>query len=216
MAEGLALDPTISANLAAVRARLARAASRAGRDPSSIRLVAVSKTHPIDAVLAAYRAGQSCFGENRVQEALQKISQSSDTPIEWHLIGHLQSNKARKAATAFACIHSIDSVDLLERIDVAAVEAGTRPTAFVQVDLAGEPTKHGATLEILLPIFEAAERCRAARVAGLMVLPPFADEPEDARPYFRRLGEIRDELTVRGVPASMVRELSMPSKRAPR
>ena len=209
MAEGLALDPTISANLAAVRARLARAASRAGRDPSSIRLVAVSKTHPIDAVLAAYRAGQSCFGENRVQEALQKISQSSDTPIEWHLIGHLQSNKARKAATAFACIHSIDSVDLLERIDVAAVEAGTRPTAFVQVDLAGEPTKHGATLETLLPIFAAAGRCRAALVTGLMVLPPFADAPEDARPYFRQLGEIRDELTVRGVPASMVRELSM-------
>ncbi len=209
MAEGLALDPTISANLADVRTRLARAASRAGRDVSSIRLVAVSKTHPVDAVLAALRAGQTMFGENRVQEALQKISASSDTPIEWHLIGHLQSNKARKAAESFACIHSIDSVDLLRRVDGGAVECGTRPTALVQVDLAGEPTKHGATLDTLLPLFDGAARCRAVSVTGLMVLPPFADDPEDARPYFRRLRELRDELAVRGVPASMLHELSM-------
>ena len=130
-----------------VRARLARAAQRVNRDPSAIRLVAVSKTHPIDAVRAACLAGQIEFGENRVQEALQKISLSSDTAIKWHLVGHLQSNKARKAATVFACIHSIDSVDLLERVDAAALEAGQQPDVLVQVDLAGEPTKHGATLD---------------------------------------------------------------------
>ncbi len=205
-----ALPPgTISAHLDDVRARLARAATRAGRAVSSIRLVAISKTQPLDAVLAACAAGQADFGENRVQEALQKIARSSDTAIRWHLVGHLQSNKARKAAAAFACIHSIDSADLLTRVDAAAEEAGTRPDLLVQVDLAGEPTKHGATLDALLPIFEAGVACRAARLTGLMVLPPFAEDPEDARPYFRRLREIRDELAGRGVPPSMLVELSM-------
>ena len=209
MAEYRDLYHTISANLLDVRARLARAAQRVSRDPSLIRLVAVSKTHPIDAVRAASLAGQIEFGENRVQEALQKISLSSDTAITWHLVGHLQSNKARKAATVFACIHSIDSVDLLERVDSAALEAGHQPDMLVQVDLAGEPTKHGATLEILLPLFEAAAACRAARVTGLMVLPPFATDPEETRPYFARLREIREELGRRGVPSSMLQELSM-------
>jgi pyridoxal phosphate enzyme (YggS family) len=159
-------DPyrTISASLLDVRARLARAALRVNRDPSAIRLVAVSKTHPIDAIREACLAGQTEFGENRVQEALQKISLSSDTTIKWHLIGHVQSNKARKAAAVFACIHSIDSVDLLRRVDAGALESGHRPEVLVQVDLAGEPTKHGAALEILLPLFEAAAACGAARV----------------------------------------------------
>jgi hypothetical protein len=200
---------SISANLAEIRTRLARAATRAGRDPSSVRLIAVSKTHPADAVRAACAAGQTAFGENRVQEALQKISQTADTPLEWHLIGHLQSNKARKAAAVFAWIHSIDSVDLLQRVDDAAREAGTAPRLLVQVDLAGEPTKHGAGLDLVVPLFEGARDCRAAAVAGLMVLPPFADDPEETRPYFRRLREIRDELVSRGVPASMLAELSM-------
>jgi PLP dependent protein len=209
VAEGLPFDAAISANLALVRERLARAAARAGRLPSAIRLIAVSKTYPVDAVVAAHRAGQILFGENRVQEALQKIGATSDTPLEWHLIGHLQSNKARKAAPAFACIHSIDSVDLLERVDAAANEAGARPVVLVQVDLAGEPTKHGATLDALRPVFDAAARCRAARLAGLMVLPPYADDPEDARPYFRRLRELRDGLLDTGIPAPMLAELSM-------
>ncbi len=209
MADGLEVDRVISANLAVVRTRLAAAAQRAGRDPSSIRLVAVSKTHPLDAVRAALRAGQTVFGENRVQEALQKIEASSDTRIEWHLVGHLQSNKARKAASAFACIHSIDSVDLLQRVDAAAQETGAAPALLVQVDLAGETTKFGATTDAVWPIFDAAAACRAAQVNGLMVLPPFADDPEEARPYFRRLRELRDALGSRGVPASMLRELSM-------
>jgi len=203
------LGSRIAANLADIRARLARAAVRAGRDPSAIRLVAISKTHPIEAVLAAWRAGQTLFGENRVQDALQKIDQAGDTPLEWHLVGHLQTNKARKAAAVFACIHSIDSVDLLRRVDAAAAEAGVRPAALVQLDLAGEPTKHGATLDLLLPLFDAAAACRAARVCGLMVLPPFTEDPEDARPHFRRLREIRDGLRDRGVPAPMLAELSM-------
>ena len=207
--ESLSLQDAIAANLADIRSRLARAAERAGRRPTDVRLVAVSKTFSITEVLAAYAAGQRAFGENRVQEALEKISLSSDTSIEWHLVGHLQSNKARKAATSFACIHSIDSVELLRRVDEAAEEDGHQPELLIQVDLAGEPTKHGTAVDALHAIFEAASACRAARVTGLMVLPPFMDDPEDARAYFRRLREIRDELASRGVPRSMLRELSM-------
>ena len=205
----LSLKETIAANLADVRHRLARAIERAGRSPSSVRLVAISKTHPAEAVLAALAAGQTRFGENRVQEALQKIAATSDTPIEWHLVGHLQSNKARRAAGAFACIHSIDGADLLRRLDDAAAEGGHTPELFVQVDLAGEPTKHGASAEAWLALFEAAAACQAAQVTGLMLLPPFMPDPEDARPYFRRLRELRAELAARGVPGAMLRELSM-------
>ena len=199
----------IATSLAAVRERLARSVERAGRSPSSVRLIAISKTRPAGDVRAAFEAGQTEFGENRVQEALEKIGATSDIPITWHLVGHLQSNKARKAAAAFGWIHSIDSADLLKRVDEAAEEAGRRPELFVQVDLAGEPTKHGAPADAWLSLFEAASSCRAARVAGLMLLPPFFDDPEEARPYFRRLREIRDELAARGVAPELLRELSM-------
>ena len=199
----------IATSLSAVRQRLARALERAGRLPSSARLVAISKTRPAEDVRAAFDAGQVDFGENRVQEALEKIAATSDIPIAWHLVGHLQSNKARRAAASFACIHSIDSAEVLTRVDAAAAEAGRRTELLVQVDLAGEATKHGAPAERWLSVFEAAADCRAARVTGLMLLPPFTPDPEDARPYFRRLRALREELAGRGVPPEMLRELSM-------
>jgi len=199
----------VATSLAAVRERLARSVERSGRSPSSVRLVAISKTRPVEDVRAAFDAGQTEFGENRVQEALEKIGATSDIPITWHLVGHLQSNKARRAAGAFGWVHSIDSVDLLMRVEAAAAAAGRRPELLIQVDLAGEPTKHGAPADAWLAMFEAASACRAARVAGLMLLPPFFPDPEDARPYFRRLREIRDELEARGVAPGMLRELSM-------
>jgi pyridoxal phosphate enzyme (YggS family) len=199
----------IATGLSAVRQRLARALQRAGRLPSSARLVAISKTRPAEDVRAAFDAGQVDFGENRVQEAVEKIAATSDTPITWHLVGHLQSNKARRAAGAFAWIQSIDSADLLKRVDAAAGEAGRTVEVLIQVDLAGEPTKHGAPADEWLSLFEAASECRAARVAGLMLLPPFTPDPEDARPFFRRLRALRDELAGRGVPPGMLRELSM-------
>jgi pyridoxal phosphate enzyme (YggS family) len=188
---------------------MADAAARAHRDPSEILLIAVSKTFPIDAVRAAYDAGQRDFGENRVQEALQKIDASADMDIRWHLIGHLQSNKARKAAERIALIHSIDSVDLLRRIDAAAAAVGRRPQVLVQVDLAGEETKHGATPDMLPAIFAAARHCTAVGVSGLMLLPPLAENPEDARPWFRRLREERHRLLEAGVPVEMLEQLSM-------
>jgi PLP dependent protein len=199
----------IPSNLAAVRARIDQAARTAGRDPASIRLVAISKTFPADAVRAAALAGQTDFGENRVQEGLQKIRATADLEIGWHLVGHLQSNKARKAVSAFATIHSIDSLDLLGKVDEAAVEAGRQTELLVQVDLAGEATKFGASEADLPALFGAAGTLKGARLVGLMLLPPFVEDPEDARPWFRRLREIRDRLAAGGVPAGALRELSM-------
>jgi PLP dependent protein len=210
------LDPSsIAANLDAVRARIAAAADGCGRNPESVRLIAVSKTFPAESVRAAIAAGQRDFGENKVQEAIPKIEKiaseghAADDEIRWHLIGHLQSNKARKAARPFDVIHSIDSADLLRKIDAAAHEARRAPELLIQVDLAGEATKFGATLDALQPIFEAAASLASARLVGLMVLPPWSEDPEVARPYFRRLRELRDELGSRGVPAQNLRELSM-------
>ena len=199
----------VAANLTTVRGRLEQAARAAGRDPATIRLVAVSKTFPADAVRAAAVCGQLDFGENRVQEGLQKIRATADQPLRWHLIGHLQSNKAKKAVESFALIHSIDGVDLLRKVDEAAVALGRTPEVLVQVDMAGEATKFGAPEDSVAAIFEAAESLRAARLVGLMLLPPFAESLEEARPWFRRLRELRDRLTDQGVPAERLRELSM-------
>jgi len=188
---------------------MAAAAGAAGRDPSAIRLVAVSKTFPIEAVREAYAAGQREFGENRVQEGLQKIGETTDLTIRWHLLGHLQTNKARKAGPAFAMVQSVDSIELIQKLDAAATEAGRAPELLIQVDLAGEATKFGAPPAEVPRLFEAAGACRAASVVGLMTLPPVPDTPEDARPFFRRLRDLRDEWLAAGVPASMLRELSM-------
>lgn len=203
-------DPdTVAARLAGIRGRIESAARSAGRDPSSVRLIAVSKTFSIQAIREAYLAGQRDFGENRVQEALQKIAETADLLIRWHLVGHLQTNKARKAGSLFAMIHSVDSVALLRKVDDAAVESGRLPEILVQVDLARERTKFGAAPEDVPKLFEAAERCRAARLAGLMTLPPQADAAEDSRAWFRRLRDLRDGWLASGTPASMLRELSM-------
>lgn len=199
----------IPTNLARVRERIAEAAGRRGRPPGDVRLIAVSKTHPLDAIRAAADAGQQDFGENKVQEALQKIAQSADTRLRWHLIGHLQSNKARKAAAVAHYVHAIDSVDLLRNVDQAAAAAGRTIGVMVQVDLALEETKFGAPEATVPGIFAAAASCTAARMAGLMLLPPLADNPEDARPWFVRLRGVRDRLRDAGVPGEHLRELSM-------
>ena len=199
----------IADRLAEVRGRIAAAARSAGRDPSSVTLVAVSKTFPISLIREAHAAGQRVFGENRVQEALQKIQETTDLEIRWHLLGHLQTNKARKAAPAFATIQSVDNLELLQKLDRAAEEAETRPELLIQVDLAGEATKFGASPGEVPRLLEAADACSAARVVGLMTLPPVPDSPEDARTWFKQLRALRDGWLSDGVPASMLRELSM-------
>jgi PLP dependent protein len=202
-------DSSIRTNLASIRSRIEAAARAAGRDAASVRLLAVSKTFAADAVREAYAAGQRDFGENKVQEALQKIDATADLPIRWHLIGHLQSNKAKKAASAFAAIHAVDSIDLVRRLDAGAVEGGARPDLYVQVDLAGESTKFGAPETDVNAIVRAALACRAAVLRGLMLLPPWFDDPEQARPYFRRLRVLRDRLIDDGIDSAHLGELSM-------
>jgi pyridoxal phosphate enzyme (YggS family) len=200
---------TISDRLDDIRARIAAAAHSAGRNPSSVRLIAVSKTFPLEFIREAFDAGQRDFGENRVQEALQKIERSADQSIRWHLLGHLQTNKARKAAPAFAVIQSVDSVELIQKLDQAAGSTGHAPELLIQVDLAGEATKYGAAPREVPRLFDAAAACRAARVVGLMTLPPWPETPEDSRPWFRQLRDLRDQWLASGVPASMLRELSI-------
>jgi pyridoxal phosphate enzyme (YggS family) len=199
----------IASNLEDIGRRLRAAAARSGRHPAEILLVAVSKTVPPDVVRAAAAAGQRHFGENRVQEGLDKIGATGDLQLEWHLIGHLQSNKAKKAASAFAWIHSIDSVELLRKVDSAAAEASVRPRVLIQVDLAHEATKFGADEATVGDIAKAAMDARAVNLNGLMIVPPISEDPEQSRPWFRRLRDLRDGLVSSGIPAANLAHLSM-------
>jgi PLP dependent protein len=203
---------SIADNLAVVRGRIAAAAQRSGRTAADVILVAVSKTFGTDAVREAAAAGQRDFGENRVQEALQKIAATSDIPLRWHLIGHLQSNKARKAAPAFGCVQSVDSLELLLKLDDGAAErpSGAAPLeVLVQVDLAGETTKFGAPPGEAARIVSAADSVRNLRLIGLMLVPPWNEDPEKTRPWFVRLRELRNKLLDEGAPAERLRHLSM-------
>jgi PLP dependent protein len=201
--------PAVSERLTGVRERIARAAGRAGRNPATVRLVAVSKTFSVDHVRAAAAAGQVDFGENKVQEGTGKIAATSGLRLRWHLIGHLQSNKAKKAGAEFDVIHSVDSPDLVRKIDEGAASAGRQVDLLVQVDLAQEPTKFGAREENLPAIFEAAGGSSHVTIVGLMLLPPAVEDPDAARPYFRQLRDVRDRLRAAGVPQSNLQELSM-------
>ena len=204
------LTRTIARNLNTVRDRIAPAAQRSGRDASAVRLVGISKTFPVGYVRAASEAGLTDFGENRLQEALEKIDQSADlVDLSWHLVGHLQSNKVRRAVGRFGWIHSVDNLSLLQKLERAAVEQDAPTRVLVQVDLAGEATKHGASVDETRRILDAGTGCRAIQIRGLMVLPPWSDDPNQARPYFRRLRELRDRLGEDGVQASMLSQLSM-------
>lgn len=202
----------VRARAAEVLARVERAAQRAGRDPSGVRLVAVSKTHPAALVReAAAVAGLMEFGENRVQEAEGKINDLKEVPgLRWHLIGHLQPNKARRAVRLFDLIHTVDSVALAERLErICAEEGRERLEVLAQVDLAGEASKSGATAEELPALFEVFGRSSRVRCRGLMILPPFFDDVERVRPFFRRLRELRDEWGARGAFGAESGELSM-------
>ena len=198
----------LKARLTDVRDRIARAANRAGRDPASVRLIAVSKTFSADHIRAAADAGQLDFGENKIQEGLRKIEETGNLALRWHLIGHLQSNKAKQAAR-FDAIHSIDAGSLLRKVEDAAAAAGRRVDVLIQVDLAKEPTKYGVAPEDVRPILHVAQSCQAARLRGLMLLPPAFDDPEGARGYFAALRSLRDDLAKDCSDPAMLAELSM-------
>jgi pyridoxal phosphate enzyme (YggS family) len=193
-----------------VRGRMRDAAQRVQRTVEEITLVAVSKTHPVEAVNAAIEAGLGNFGENRVQEAEQKIPLVDRETAKWHLIGHLQSNKARRAVELFDVIHSVDSVALALRLNRVCDELSRESLpVLVQVDLGHESTKTGVDEAELGDVIGAVQKCPHLQLQGLMTLPPFFDEPERVRPYFQRLRELRDQLAAQGVFANNRGELSM-------
>lgn len=182
-------------NINSVRSRIKATCQRTGRDPSEIKLVAVTKTHPPDVIREAVAAGLNVFGENKVQEAESKIGELGRNNIEWHLIGHLQSNKARRAVRLFDVIQSVDSLELAERLERICGEEGRASLpVFVQVDLAGETTKSGVAENELSSLVGYLSSCKHLSLQGLMILPPYTDDMEATRPYFSRLRAIRNQL----------------------
>jgi pyridoxal phosphate enzyme (YggS family) len=192
---------SIGVNLAGARDRIVRACARCGRDPSAVTLVAVSKTHPAGAVIEAAAAGQVHFGENRVQEAREKIP-ACPGGLVWHLVGHLQSNKARDAARLFAWVHSIDSATLAVELDRRLEGSGRSMEVLLEVKLADEETKRGAAPETVRELAGEVARLKNLRLRGLMTIPPLEAQGEEARPYFRELARLRGEIAAGlGLPA---------------
>ncbi len=203
---------SIAENIATIREQIQRAATRAGRDARQIALMAVTKTHPPERIREAYVAGLRVFGENRVQEFSTKASTLSDLPAaEWHMIGHLQTNKAGKAAELFSSIDSIDSLKLAEKLNAAARALNKTLQVLIEVNVGGEAAKSGVALDSpdLEELLEAAPRLESLRVEGLMTIPPFAEDPEEARLYFRKLRRLRDQIAARKLPAISMAVLSM-------
>jgi pyridoxal phosphate enzyme (YggS family) len=196
--------------LEAVREKIATVVTRCGRDPKEITLVAVSKTHPLSIVKEALDVGVTDFGENRVQEAESKIPALPSEAARWHLIGHLQANKARRAVKLFDVVHTLDSVSLAHRLDRSCVEEDRAELpVLIQVDLAGEASKSGVPATDLAEFAGIVNQCSRLRLQGLMTLPPFLEDVERVRPFFRRLRESRDELQARGHFGDQQGELSM-------
>ena len=199
---------SVATRLQQIRARIAAAAVRAGRDSSAVTLVAASKQQPIESLRAAWEAGQRAFGENLVQEAIAK---QPDLPadIVWHLLGPLQSNKVRLAAGTFSHFHAIDRVKIALALDAAARELDRPLVGLLEINLGGEATKHGFAPERLVDEVAPLTECRHLRLAGLMAIPPPGDTAEASRPWFRRLRQLRDELATRLPWPAPFTELSM-------
>jgi pyridoxal phosphate enzyme (YggS family) len=203
---------SIAENIAAVRERIERAARHAGRPSQEIALMAVSKMHPPEKIREAYDAGHRLFGENRVQEFSGKFDALRNLhDAEWHMIGHLQTNKATKTAELFRAVDSLDSLKLAEKLDATARNLGKKLDVLLEINSGGEAAKSGVApdspeLETLLL---AAPRFEALVFRGLMTVPPFTEDPQGARPYFRKLSELREKITARVLPAVAMDQLSM-------
>ena len=203
---------SIAENIAAVRERVAEAALRAGRRPEEIALMAVTKTHGVERIREAYASGLRLFGENRVQEFAGKAGALSDLGgADWHMIGHLQTNKTGRAAELFSAVDSVDSVKLAEKLDASARSLGKKLSVLIEINVGGEAAKSGAAADSrgLGELLLAAPRLEALEFRGLMTVPPFTDDPEEARPYFRKLRELRDAISARRLPGIGMDVLSM-------
>ncbi|HWR35815.1 MAG TPA: YggS family pyridoxal phosphate-dependent enzyme [Clostridia bacterium] len=203
---------SIAENIAAIRTRIASAAARVGRDPEAVSLMAVSKTHPAESIRQAYEAGQRLFGENRVQEFFGKHDALGDLArARFHLIGHLQSNKATRAVELFSGIDSVDSLKLAERLNAAGAQAGKTVAVLIEMNVGGEQAKSGIPLDSpeLGAILTAAPRLTNLDICGLMTVPPFTQDSEGARPFFRALRDLRHRIAAYDLPRVSMTELSM-------
>ena len=210
MTEKAFKSQTLSERFADVNNRIEAAARRSNRLPEQITLFAISKTHPTQTLRDGLRIGIENFGENRVQEAEAKILELGRAAARWHLVGHLQTNKAARAVKLFDCIHSLDSVDLAERLDrLCTSEGRLELPVLIQIDLGGEQTKTGVDPRALPELLAALKNCQRLRLIGLMTLPPYFESPDCARPYFKTLRELRDELQAQGHFGERLGELSM-------
>ncbi len=199
----------IQDNVRRVEERIATACQRRGRKREEVRLVAISKTHPAAAVREAYAAGVRDFGENRVQEARSKLTELVDLDLTWHLVGHLQSNKAKAARELFQWVHSVDSFRLAEKLAQAATPSDGPLPVLIEVNLGKEVSKAGVRAEHVAELAEQVARINGLSLRGLMVIPPFCENPEDVRPYFRRLRAVGAEIEARNLPNVSMTELSM-------
>jgi pyridoxal phosphate enzyme (YggS family) len=203
---------SVSDNVAAVRDRINAAVQRAKRSPEEIMLMAVSKTHPPETIREAYEAGLRIFGENRVQEFAGKVDALLDLrDAEWHLIGHLQTNKAAKAVDMFRAVDSVDSLKLAEKLDSVAHKLDRKLAVLIEVNVGREAAKSGVAPDsvALEELLIAAPRLESLQFRGLMTVPPFTDDPEGARPYFSKLRQLRDAIAARKLPAVSMDQLSM-------
>jgi hypothetical protein len=199
----------IKENVAQVRERIAAACRRTGRGPDDVKLVAISKTFPPECIRAAYEAGLRDFGENRVQEAAAKRPTLTDLSITWHLVGHLQTNKAKTARELFQWVHSVDSFRLAQKLDQARASAGGPLPVLLEVNLGGEESKAGVGESEIIQLAQQVNQLAALEVRGLMIIPPFFDDPEQVRPYFRRLRQLAQEIESKNIPNLSMQELSM-------
>jgi PLP dependent protein len=199
---------SVAENLKEVQDRIVAAARRAGRDPSSVRLVTVTKTVDYDRIREAIAAGAAILGENRVQEAKEKI-EALGKVASWHLIGHLQTNKAKYAVRLFDLIHSVDTLELAKEIDKQAARAGKVQDVLIEVSIAGEAAKAGVGIGDTARLAGEAAGLKHIRVLGLMTMPPFSNDPEESRPYFRRLRDLADAVRKEGIAGISMNELSM-------
>ncbi|MDP3937849.1 MAG: YggS family pyridoxal phosphate-dependent enzyme [Deltaproteobacteria bacterium] len=206
---------SIASRIEDVLARREAAASRAGRHPLEIRMLAVTKGIPPAQVVQGARAGLVAFGENYVKEGLEKISQVTESlgakadGVSWHFIGKLQRNKARLAVPAFELIHSVDTVPLAKEIDQRAAARGITQQILLEVNIVGEASKAGFTPDAVVAAARAIDKMKHVRLSGLMTVPPLSDDPEDSRPHFRALRELRDEIRRKGLANDSFRDLSM-------
>jgi pyridoxal phosphate enzyme (YggS family) len=199
----------IRENIARVEERIAAACRRSGRRRDDVKLVAVSKTHPAELIRLAFEAGLRDFGENRVQEAKSKVQALSDLDATWHLVGHLQSNKARLARELFEWVHSLDSLRLAEKLAQAAAPGDARLPVLIEVNLAGETSKAGVRAGEVAALAEQIAQLEGLDLRGLMVIPPFLENQEEVRPYFRQLRALARDIEARILPGVSMHELSM-------